>query len=118
VKETLMPHHAWVQEFGGAITVTDHEGKILEMNATSAKTFEKDGGTKLLGTNVLDCHPEQARAKLRAIMENRKPNVYTIEKDGVKKLIYQAPWYRGGQYAGVIELSVEIPFDLPHFVRD
>ena len=51
-------------------------------------------------------------------MESRKPNVYTIEKAGVKKLIYQAPWYRGGEYAGVVELSVEIPFQMPHFVRD
>jgi len=113
-----MTRHAWVREFSGAITVTDREGKILEMNAKAAQSFEKDGGEKLIGTNVLDCHPEQARVKLRAIMENRKPNVYTIEKAGVKKLIYQAPWYRGGEYAGVVELSVEIPFDLPHFVRD
>ena len=113
-----MTRHAWVQEFSGAIAITDREGKILEMNAKAVKTFEKEGGEKLIGTNVLDCHPEPAKAKLRAIMENRKPNVYTIEKAGIKKLIYQAPWYQGGKYAGVVELSVEIPFDLPHFVRD
>jgi len=51
-------------------------------------------------------------------MENRKPNVYTTEKAGVKKLFYQAPWYEGGEYAGVVELSVEIPFEMPHFVRE
>jgi len=113
-----MTPHAWVNEFPAAITVSDAKGTIIEMNAKAAQTFEKDGGTRLIGTNVLDCHPELAKAKLRAIMENRKPNVYTIEKAGVKKLIYQAPWYRGGEYAGVVELSVEIPFDLPHFVRD
>ena len=113
-----MTPHAWVQEFSGAITVSDAKGTIIEMNAQAATTFEKDGGARLIGTNVLDCHPEPAKAKLRAIMENRKPNVYTIEKAGVKKLIYQAPWYHGGKYAGVVELSVEIPFDLPHFVRD
>jgi PAS domain S-box-containing protein len=113
-----MTRHAWVQEFAGAITVTDREGKILEMNAKSAQTFEKDGGAKLIGKNVMDCHPEPARAKLRAIMENRKPNVYTIEKAGVKKLVYQTPWYEGGGYRGVIELVLEIPYEMPHFVRD
>jgi transcriptional regulator with PAS, ATPase and Fis domain len=113
-----MKRHAWVQEFSGAITVTDQEGKILEMNAKAAKAFEKDGGEKLIGTNVLNCHPEKAQVKLRAIMDNRRTNVYTIEKAGVKKLIYQAPWFKGRKYAGVVELSVEIPFDLPHFVRD
>lgn len=113
-----MRRHAWVQEFAAAVTVSDAQGKVIEMNATAAQTFEKDGGTKLIGTNVLDCHPEPARSKLRSIMEKRKPNVYTIEKAGVKKLIYQTPWFSGGKYAGVVELSIEIPFDLPHFVRD
>ena len=113
-----MTRHAWVQEFPVAVTVTDREGKIIEMNATAAKTFEKDGGEKLIGANVLDCHPEPAKVKLRDIMDNQKANVYTIEKAGVKKFIYQAPWYQDGEYAGVVELSVEIPFEMPHFVRD
>jgi transcriptional regulator with PAS, ATPase and Fis domain len=113
-----MTRHAWVQEFAGAITVSDQEGKILEMNAQSAKTFDKDGGENLIGTNVLDCHPDPAKVKLRAIMESRKPNVYTIEKAEVKKLVYQSPWYEDGRYRGVIELVLEIPFEMPHFVRD
>src|SRR4030043_1525834 len=66
-KETQMTRHAWVQEFAAAITVSDAQGKIIEMNAKAAQTFEKDGGTKLSGTNVLDCHPEPARSKLRSI---------------------------------------------------
>jgi hypothetical protein len=47
----------------------------------------------------------------------RRKNVYTIEKRGVKKLIYQVPWTRDGIYAGFVELSLEIPFEMPHFVR-
>jgi len=113
-----MTPHAWVNEFPAAITVSDANGTIIELNARAVKTFEKDGGAKLIGTNVLDCHPEPAKAKLREIMDKRKTNVYTIEKAGTKKLIYQAPWYEDGEYAGVVELSVEISFDLPHFVRD
>lgn len=113
-----MTRHTWVQEFSAAVTVSDREGKIIEMNGKAVKTFEKDGGERLIGTNVLDCHPEPSRTKLRDIMDNRKINVYTIEKAGTKKLIYQAPWYEGGAYAGVVELSFEIPFKMPHFVRD
>jgi len=44
-------------------------------------------------------------------------NIYTIEKNGVKKLIYQSPWYQNGKYAGFVELSLEIPFEMPHFIR-
>jgi hypothetical protein len=44
----------------------------------------------------------------------REKNVYTIEKNGVKKLIYQSPWYYNGEYAGFVELSLEIPFEMEH----
>jgi transcriptional regulator with PAS, ATPase and Fis domain len=117
-KEMLMTAHAWVNEFPAEITVSDDKGQIIEMNSGSAKTFEKEGGKGLIGTNVLDCHPEPARSKLRDIMDNRRTNVYTIEKAGVKKLVYQAPWYKDGRYSGVVEISFEVPFELPHFVRD
>jgi transcriptional regulator with PAS, ATPase and Fis domain len=113
-----MKRCAWVQEFAAAVTVTDKEGRIMEMNAQAVKTFEKEGGEKLIGRSVLDCHPEPAQAKLRAIMETLAPNVYTIEKAGKKKLVYQAPWYEKGRYRGLVEFVVEIPFALPHFVRD
>ena len=107
----------WQQEFPGSITVCDREGIILQMNALAARVFAADGGRRLVGTNVLDCHPEPARSKLAALLASHQTNVYTIEKDGVKKLIYQAPWYRDGAYAGFVELSLVVPFALPHFVR-
>ena len=112
-----MTGHSWVEEFPGAITVCDPEGIILEMNARSAETFQEDGGKELIGSNLLNCHPEPARTKLEKMMETRQANVYTIEKKGVKKLVYQTPWYQDGQYMGFVELIVEIPFQMPHFVR-
>jgi transcriptional regulator with PAS, ATPase and Fis domain len=110
--------HAWVEEFPAVVIVCDTDGTILEINDRAAKAFAKDGGRALIGKNVLDCHPEPARTKLERLMEKRETNIYTIEKNGVKKLIYQAPWYKNGQYAGFVEISLEIPFDLPHFIRD
>ena len=107
----------WVKEFPAAVTVCDEGGILLEMNDKAAKTFEKDGGRKLIGSNMLDCHPEPARTKTERLLTAREKNVYTIEKNGVKKLIYQSPWYRNGEYAGFVELSLEIPFELPHFTR-
>jgi hypothetical protein len=112
-----MTDPAWVGEFPGAITVCDRAGIITGMNDRAALTFAADGGRALIGRSVLDCHPEPALGKLAVLLETRGTNVYTIEKDGVKKLIYQAPWYRDGEPAGMVELSLEIPFDLPHFVR-
>jgi PAS domain-containing protein len=107
----------WTTEFPGAIIVCDPEGIILEMNAAAARTFAADGGLKLVGTNLLNCHPDQARAKVEALIQSRSRNVYTVAKNGVKKLIYQSPWYQDGEYAGFVEFSLEIPEEMPHFVR-
>ncbi len=87
------------------------------MNQAACRVFEQDGGEALVGANVLDCHPEPARSKLAQMMINRQVNVYTIEKNGKRKLIYQTPWYEQGEYAGFVELSLEIPTDMPHFIR-
>lgn len=107
----------WVQEFPGAVTVCDREGIIVEMNETSARAFEADGGLALIGRNLLDCHPEPSRSQVADLLARPRVNAYTIEKRGVRKLIYQAPWYRDGLYEGLVELSLEIPADMPHFVR-
>ncbi len=112
-----MNEHPWIKEFPGSVTVCDPKGVILEMNDKAAGTFEKDGGYALIGKNLLDCHPEPARSKVEQLLSTHEKNVYTIEKNGVKKLIYQSPWYKDGKYAGLVELSLEIPFEMPHFIR-
>lgn len=113
-----MDEGAWVRELGAAVTVCDQDGVIVEMNDRSAKTFEREGGRALLGRSLLDCHTEPSRTKLLELLATRGTNAYTIEKDGVKKLIYQTPWYRDGEYQGLVELSLPIPFEMPHFVRE
>ena len=113
-----MHNHIWIKEFPGAVTVCDKAGLIIEMNDKAAKSFQGDGGYDLIGKNLLDCHPEPSRTKLKELLDSQKTNVYTIEKKGVKKLIYQAPWYKDGEYAGLVEFSLEIPFEMPHFIRE
>jgi len=110
--------HAWVQEFPGAVTVCDVQGVVLEMNDSAAELLAEDGGRALIGTNLLECHPEAARRKLEDMLASHEANVYTIEKAGSKKLIYQAPWYEDGQFAGFIEMDLDIPAEMPHFVRE
>lgn len=107
---------SWTKELPFAITVCDKEGNILEMNDKSKKTFEKWGGN-LIGVSLMNCHPEPAKSKLIDMLANPKINAYTIEKNGIKKLIYQSPWYEGEEFMGFVELSLEIPFEMPNFVR-
>ncbi len=107
----------WQKEFCAAITVSDKDNKIIYMNDKSLKVFEEDGGAKLIGSDLFDCHNAQSNEKIKEIINTQKPNVYTIEKNGKKKLIYQTPWFSNGEYNGLVELSIEIPFDMPHFKR-
>ena len=99
-----------------AVTVCAKDGTILDMNAKSRRTFLKPG-QNLIGNNVLDCHPEPARTMLAGMLAEPRTNVYTVEKEGVKKLIFQTPWYDEGGYAGFMELSMVLPEVIPHRVR-
>jgi PAS domain-containing protein len=107
----------WAEAFPAAITVCDARGVVVEMNAAAARAFEKDGGRALVGRSLLDCHPEPARTRLLQLLRSQEANVYTIEKDGAKKLIYQAPWHVAGEFRGIVELALPLPSEVPHFVR-
>ena len=107
----------WAEEFNGAITVCDTEGIIVYMNTYSIKQFKKYGGVKLLGTNLIDCHPEPSKTKLIKMLKDGSENIYTTEKDGVKTLIMQTPWKKDGVFCGLVEISFQLDINMPNFNR-
>ncbi len=107
----------WSKELPFAITVCDKDGKILELNDKAGKTFAKWGGMDLLGKNLFDCHNPHSVKMIKEMMTDDKTNCYTIEKEGIKKIIYQCPWYENKEVMGMVEISIEIPFEMPHFIR-
>jgi transcriptional regulator with PAS, ATPase and Fis domain len=108
----------WAEGLPAAVTVTDADGTIIAMNARSRESFAADGGAALIGSSVFACHPEPARSRLEELFRGRTENHYTIRKAGVRKIIHQIPWYKSGEFAGFVEISVPIPDELPHFDRD
>ncbi len=112
-----LKEHSWIHEFPGSITVCDRAGIIVEMNEQSARAYAAQGGLALLGKNMLDCHPEPARSKVEQMLKAGEKHIDTVEKDGVKRLIYQTPFFVQGEYAGFMELGLEIPSEIPHFIR-
>jgi len=107
----------WAEEFNGAITVCDRRGIIVYMNRRSIEQFHKYGGADLLGSNLLVCHPEPSKTKLKEMLEKPVDNMYTTEKDGRTKIIYQTPWNENGMFRGVIEISFQLDASIPHFIR-
>jgi transcriptional regulator with PAS, ATPase and Fis domain len=114
----IMSHPSWLENIPIAITVSDAEGKIIEMNQKAADTFASSGGKDLIGKNLFDCHPSKAQEKIRQLSQGTTANVYTIEKNGIKKLIYQIPYFQNGKFAGLVEFSFATPDVIPHFIRD
>lgn len=107
----------WTNGFLGAITVCDREGIVVYMNERSKAQFVKSGDGDLLGKSLIECHPEPARGLLLKMLAEPMPNSYTIEKNGIRKMIHQTPWMENDEFKGVVELSFEIPMEMPHHIR-
>ena len=110
----MLENIPFLAELPFAVTVCDTRGTIVYMNNKSHSTFSGE----LIGKSLFDCHNEYSARTIREIMATGIPNSYTIEKKGIKKLIHQSPWFENGKLAGLIEISIEIPFEMPHFIRD
>jgi len=108
----------WIEKLEGNVIVCDTDATVIYMNEKAIQNYAKDGGAALIGRNLMDCHGEKSRQMILEIMTTHQKNVYTIEKNGKKKIIYQSPWMDGKLFKGIIEFSLEIPFDLPHYIRD
>lgn len=110
-----MEEYEWAEQMNCAVTVCDAECRIIYMNAKSRATFAKHGD--LIGKSLIDCHSPRSQAIIRDLLATGGSNSYTIEKHGIRKMIYQTAWRRDGKVAGLVELSMEIPQDMPHYVR-
>lgn len=107
----------WIEKLDGNVIVSDTDGKIIYMNEKAVLSYAKDGGSELIGRDLLECHSDVSKQKIMEIMATGKNNIYTIEKNGVKKLIYQSPWFSNGEFRGIIEFSLVIPAEMPHYIR-
>ena len=107
----------WVEEYPGGITVCDSAGIILELNKKAVESLRSQGGKKLIGSNLLDCHPEPALRKLKRMMRYHQTNVYTVEKGRIRKIVLQTPWYMKGRYRGFVEVSLAIRGKIPNVIR-
>jgi DUF438 domain-containing protein len=105
----------WAKEMNCAVTVCDKEGVILYMNDKAKATFAKHGD--LVGKNLMGCHNERSREIIKNLLETGGCNAYTIEKEGVHKVIYQTAWKQDGEIAGLVEISMVVPADMPHYIR-
>lgn len=112
IPQTLL---SWAEDVDYAVTICDADCTILFMNRRSRETFARHGD--IIGRNLMECHGPQAQAKIREMLTEGTSNAYTISKGGVRKLIFQSPWKIDGKIAGLVETSMVLPENMPHFDR-
>ena len=95
-----------------SMTVCDLEGKVIYQNVRAVEALGE-----ARGNNLQECHQPSSWEKIQQMLREGTTNAYTIEKRGVRKLIYQTPWYEEGRVAGLVEYSIVLPPDMPHKVR-
>ena len=106
----------WAEGMACAVTAADKDGVIRYMNRRAMETYRKHGD--LIGKSLYDCHGERAAGIIRRLLADGGTNAYTIEKGGVRKMIYQtATTDAEGRVTGIVEVSMVIPEELPHYVR-
>lgn len=95
-----------------SMTVCDREGKVVYQNKRAVESLGEARGHSLE-----ECHQAPSWQMIQRMLSEGFTNAYTIEKRGVRKLIYQTPWYENGEVAGLVEYSIVLPENIPHKVR-
>lgn len=107
--------YAWAQAMNCAVTVCDKNANIIFMNEKACEIFAAHGN--LIGQNLQQCHPPRAWEQIQQLLKTGGSNAYTISKKGLKKMIYQTAWFQDGEVGGLVEISMVIPEQMPHFDR-
>lgn len=107
--------YEWAKELNCAVTVCDKDANIIFMNKKAQETFSPR--ESLVGKNLKECHNPQSWEKIQHMLATGESNCYTISKKGLKKMIYQTPWCEEGKVCGLVEISMVIPEELPHYIR-
>lgn len=114
--ENIVPD--WAFRMNCAVTVADADCRIIYMNERSRQTFAARGGAALIGHNLMEYHNERSKTIIRRLLDEGGTNAYTIEKEGLRKMIFQSAWFDAdGRVGGLVELSMVIPAEMPHYVR-
>lgn len=108
----------WAMGLNCAITACDADARIIYMNRLSRDTFAS-GTADLIGRSLFDCHSPRSAEIIRNLLATGGVNCYTITKQGRRKMIYQSAWRTpDGTIGGLVEISMVIPADMPHYDRD
>lgn len=102
----------WADDTNCAVTVCDTEGVVIYQNKQSISV-----NGEYCGKSMLPCHNERSKGIIARILE-KATRMPTPSRKRDPQMIYQTAWRReDGTVGGIIELSMPIPAEMPHYVR-
>lgn len=106
----------WAETLPCAITVTDADCNVICMNQQAIEVNHVKGDPTEI--NLRRCHNPHSIEIIDRMLSTGGTNIYTIEKHGLHKLIFQSAWRDAeGKVGGLVEISIITPENMPHFVR-
>ena len=91
-----------------AVVICNLEHEIIYMNPVAALSYEKWGGEKLIGRNLLDCHNPESVKRIKKVVEwfaadDSHNIVYTFHNEKQNKDVYMVALRENGQLIGYYE---------------
>ena len=97
-----------VDQDRAAVVICDNEHRIIYMNPSAVKTYEKYGGAELIGKSLLLCHNPDSKEKIIRVTEWFKESedhniVYTSHNEKQNKDVYMVALRDHGTLIGYYE---------------
>lgn len=91
-----------------AVVICNLEHEIIYMNPAAVKTYEKRGGSSLLGRSLMDCHNPQSQELIEKVVawfsESEEHNlIYTFYNEKENKDVYMVALREEGKLIGYYE---------------
>ena len=91
-----------------AVVICNLEHEIIYMNPAAVHNYEKWGGDKLIGRNLLDCHNPESVEQIKKVVEwfaadDSHNIVYTSHNEKQNKDVYMVALRENGQLIGYYE---------------
>ena len=90
------------------MVICNLEHEIIYMNPAAVHSYEKWGGDKLIGRNLLDCHNPESVKQIKKVVEwfasdDSHNIVYTSHNEKQNKDVYMVALRENGQLIGYYE---------------
>lgn len=108
LKEYVSFFKSLIDQDRSAVVICNLEHEIIYMNPAAVRSYEKRGGDKLIGRNLLECHNPESVEKIKEVVDwfaqSEEHNiVYTFHDEKQNKDGYMVALRENGKLIGYYE---------------